>query len=662
MASYTGTSGNDTLTGTVADDRFSGSAGSDRIAGGGGYDALDYSALGTTVSFVLATATGGFAGNTVTKAGLGTDSFRDIDAVYGSTGADRMEVTATALAGNIFLFGYTGADILVGRGQPRVYADYYARGESPVRADLAAGTAVNEGATDTLTGIVSVRGSLGDDTLLGSSADNRIIPMAGMDVVDGRGGTDTLFITSTASATVRATAEGAGTVQTTYSGGWAGTTTYISMEIVVTGDGADTFLGSAGHDRFAPSGGSDRVDGGAGFDMVLYNWWAGAAPTQGIRADLSSGTIIDFSGATDTVFGIEGVAGSPLGDILIGDGGANLLLGGEGDDTLIGGAGNDTLQGDEGSDFHDGGAGYDTINLSGTARRSGRFAMEADGDVTFTRGGTVDTYRNQEVMVFADGRMVFDPADPAAQVVRLYQAALGRTPDQKGLNDWITKIEQGAPLSSLATGFIASKEFAARYGAGLSTGDFIERLYLNALGRPSDPGGKADWTKWIDTGTFTRAEALARVSESAENKARTDAIVKAGIWDVSEDAAFVARLYDTSFGRAPDLDGLRSWREVLEEGTQTIPRIVQGFINSQEFATRYGAAVDTGTFVELLYVNALRRPSDPAGKANWVKSIDAGVISRTDAVLGFSESAEHKAFTAPAIFNENPDHFGILFV
>jgi hypothetical protein len=327
----------------------------------------------------------------------------------------------------------------------------------------------------------------------------------------------------------------------------------------------------------------------------------------------------------------------------------------------LGGGGNDSIEGGNGNDFHDGGAGYDQINFQGTGRRSGSFALQNNGDVTFTRSDQVDTYRNIEVMQYVDGRMVFDANDVVAQVNRLYGAAFLRGADQAGLNAWSSAIAAGTPISSVAQGFIGSAEFQSRYGTNPSTSDFVEALYVNALGRPSDAPGKAAWVAAIDSGGTSRADALVGFSESGENRGRTQGAVNAGLWDLSENAAFAARLYDTTLGRLPDLAGLRSWREGLDAGAFSRQDMVNAFVASPEFAGRYGSNLPTSDFVELLYVNALRRPSDPSGKAGWVATIDSGATSRADAVLGFSESAEHTAFTNPNIMNENPNSFGILF-
>ena len=152
---------------------------------------------------------------------------------------------------------------------------------------------------------------------------------------------------------------------------------------------------------------------------------------------------------------------------------------------------------------------------------------------------------------------------------------------------------------------------------------------------------------------------LVGFSESRENKDGTEALVQAGIWDRSEAATEVARLYDTVFGRLPDASGLVAWKTALESGGATLLQVADSFTQSAEFRGQYGN-LDNRDFADALYVNTLDRPADAAGLDYWTGVLDAGV-SRAEVVLAFSESAEHVALTAPHIQSENPGEYGILF-
>jgi hypothetical protein len=107
------------------------------------------------------------------------------------------------------------------------------------------------------------------------------------------------------------------------------------------------------------------------------------------------------------------------------------------------------------------------------------------------------------------------------------------------------------------------------------------------------------------------------------------------------------RLYQAALGRAPDAIGLGSYTEALESGRLSVSSAAGQFASSQEFTLRYGALDNTG-FVTVLYQNALGRAPDAPGLANWVGALNAGLISRGDAVAGFSESNEAILRSVPA--------------
>ena len=108
----------------------------------------------------------------------------------------------------------------------------------------------------------------------------------------------------------------------------------------------------------------------------------------------------------------------------------------------------------------------------------------------------------------------------------------------------------------------------------------------------------------------------------------------------------VFRLYGAALGRAPDPIGFGRWAQELEGGATSLETVAAGFAGSVEFAARYGAPDDAG-FVTLLYANVLGRAPDAAGLDHWLDAMAAGA-GRAGALLGFSESAEHKQRTAAA--------------
>lgn len=158
----------------------------------------------------------------------------------------------------------------------------------------------------------------GDDTLIGSPAD---------DLLEGFGGRDTLF-------------------------GNAGDDTLDG------GAGTDTMAGGTGNDTFIANASSDVIveSVGAGSDVVR----ATASFTLPGNVErlilLGTGDLRGGGNAQNNV--ITGNAGD---NVLGGGGGADLLTGGGGGDTLAGGTGKDSLLGGTGNDLLDGGDGPDRM-------------------------------------------------------------------------------------------------------------------------------------------------------------------------------------------------------------------------------------------------------------------------------------------------------------
>ena len=111
--------------------------------------------------------------------------------------------------------------------------------------------------------------------------------------------------------------------------------------------------------------------------------------------------------------------------------------------------------------------------------------------------------------------------------------------------------------------------------------------------------------------------------------------------DIDGGAAQVYRLYQAAFDRAPDLAGLGFWMTSQESGV-SLHAIADQFQASDEFMRLYGAGASDEAFVTRLYNNVLHRAPDAGGLSFWLGHIRSD-ISRSDAVIGFSESAENVA-------------------
>jgi hypothetical protein len=109
---------------------------------------------------------------------------------------------------------------------------------------------------------------------------------------------------------------------------------------------------------------------------------------------------------------------------------------------------------------------------------------------------------------------VFAPDPDASNVARLYYGLLGRAPDANGLTGWTNVLEQGASLSSVVQGFMNSAEYQNLH-AGMTSAQFIDSLYVNALGRHAEPSGLQGWMDALTGGT-SQTTVAAGIVESLE--------------------------------------------------------------------------------------------------------------------------------------------------
>ncbi len=93
--------------------------------------------------------------------------------------------------------------------------------------------------------------------------------------------------------------------------------------------------------------------------------------------------------------------------------------------------------------------------------------------------------------------MLFSTEGSRQEVRRAYQGLLGRSADAVGEDYWTNHL-QGHGVLDLRVLLMSSDEYY-RY-SGDSNTDWLEALYLDILGRGSDPEGLAYWLSVIDSG------------------------------------------------------------------------------------------------------------------------------------------------------------------
>jgi hypothetical protein len=206
-----------------------------------------------------------------------------------------------------------------------------------------------------------------------------------------------------------------------------------------------------------------------------------------------------------------------------------------GDDRLIGTQFDDTFQPLRGADIVIGLQGIDTAEFT---EFSGDFFFlgSADGSMRLVDRETlaVDTLTGVEQARFPDGLLLIDvPGSDTGFVYRLYSAAFDREADG-GMLFWLDARRDGLGREAIAEAFVESREFEDLYGANLGNRAFVDRLYLNVLGREADDPGLAFWTGQLNSGV-SREEMLIFFSESRENVARTAPDLEDGLFFTSSE-------------------------------------------------------------------------------------------------------------------------------
>jgi Ca2+-binding RTX toxin-like protein len=403
-----GDAGDDTITGASSgDSNFAflfGGPGNDTIRGNGNQlNLADFSDRPLPVIADLVTGVARIGGNE-------TDSLIDVRGIRTGAGDDRISGTTA----NSIIFPGLGNNVVHGgAGIDRIHYGDLAAG---VIVDLALGTVFKnaDGSSDTIDGIEVIQATNYDDVLRGDDGDNEFRDLAGNDLMDGRGGSDTIVYNTgfeiPAAGVIFAEPitlpPRVGVVVNLATGvatdRWGYADTVIAIENVygtnlddtltgvVTTDGSLSRLrGLGGNDVLSAPGQDTNVTADYSSDgaTVRINL-SGSAATFGGQ-DLEASSARDGSGDRDTLVNIQSVLGSSADDFILGSARNDRISGEGGNDTLAGGDGNDVIDGKEGRDFIDGGDGDDVLRAGDGASGGSERLIGGAGNDDLT--GAMDT-------------------------------------------------------------------------------------------------------------------------------------------------------------------------------------------------------------------------------------------------------------------------------
>ena len=262
--------------------------------------------------------------------------------------------------------------------------------------------------------------------------------------------------------------------------------------------------------------------------------------------------------------------------------------------TITGNANSETFESTSSNDSIDGGGGTDTVTYSGSFSnysftRATDALQIADQRTTGTTDGT-DTLKNIEFLQFTDQTVDESKVD-------VTKSFTGNFSDYKFYN-------KGNGIYQIKT----------------------DSGYDDITGLPL-----LTFTGEATTSSFREISAIVDIKGTFDQ-----------VTGMNTDSGRMFRLYNASFKRLPDPDGLAYWIDNFSSGRNTIRVVASSFLGSAEFAERYGGNVSDSTYVNTLYKNVLGRDADTGGLNYWLGQLNSGAETRYEVLLGFAESAENK--------------------
>ena len=131
------------------------------------------------------------------------------------------------------------------------------------------------------------------------------------------------------------------------------------------------------------------------------------------------------------------------------------------------------------------------------------------------------------------------------QIADLYETILRRPAEAGGRAFWLKQVQNGMRIEEIAAEFYGSDEYYRK--AGSTSAGYVDKLYVDLLGRQADDSGRSFWVKILESRTKTRTGVAGEFYDSIES--RSDR---------------VRGLYQQILNRNPDRTGWDYWSEQLK--------------------------------------------------------------------------------------------------
>lgn len=247
------------------------------------------------------------------------------------------------------------------------------------------------------------------------------------------------------------------------------------------------------------------------------------------------------------------------------------------------------------------------------------------------RDGTTTMLAGTTGIAFAEGRIVFGGATPAARALRAYEAILGFTPEAGAVAGTAKLRAGGISMTDVTASLLGTATWKARV-AGLGTAQQIRLIYEDVIGyAPS--AGAMEYLLWANSVGVSMAGLAAMLIDTPQAAAHSEAEHPAGIWLVSPTQRSIVQAYDAALDQVPDQAALARWSLLLDGGHVSLAGLYTYLSATGLFQARH-AGQSNADFIVSIYDHALGRNPTAAELTAAKSQLDTGTVSR----VGFLQS------------------------
>jgi len=133
------------------------------------------------------------------------------------------------------------------------------------------------------------------------------------------------------------------------------------------------------------------------------------------------------------------------------------------------------------------------------------------------------------------------------------------------------------------------------------------------------------------------------------------------VGNLQETERLVTEIYVSTFGRAPDQEGLAYWTTEVLSGNLTIEQVNQSFFDQTETQELYNGVSDN-EFLNSVYQNVLGREADAAGYDYWLAGFESGEYTRDSFIQTMLNGAKAETGSSEdAALLQNKVNTGLMY-